>query len=51
MNITQYKYLKRCIEVKALVVYATKYGNTEKAANLISQGITSVGGMKQSLRM
>jgi menaquinone-dependent protoporphyrinogen IX oxidase len=30
--------------VKALVVYATKYGNTEKAANLIAEGITSVEG-------
>ena len=30
--------------MKALVVYATKYGNTEKVANLIAEGITSVEG-------
>ena len=28
--------------MKVLVVYATKYGNTEKVANLIAEGISSV---------
>jgi len=30
--------------VKVLIVYATKYGNTEKVAKLIAEGITSVEG-------
>jgi menaquinone-dependent protoporphyrinogen IX oxidase len=30
--------------VKVLIVYATKYGNTEKVAKLIAEGITSVDG-------
>jgi flavodoxin len=32
--------------VKALIVYNTKYGNTEKVAKLIAEGITSVEGNK-----
>ena len=30
--------------MKVLIVYATKYGNTEKVAKLIAEGITSVEG-------
>jgi len=30
--------------VKVLIVYDTKYGNTEKVANLIAEGITSTEG-------
>jgi menaquinone-dependent protoporphyrinogen IX oxidase len=30
--------------VKVLIVYATKYGNTEKVAKLIAEGISSVNG-------
>lgn len=30
--------------MKVLIVYDTKYGNTEKVANLIADGITSVEG-------
>ena len=30
--------------MKVLIVYATKYGNTEKVAKLIAEGITSVDG-------
>jgi flavodoxin len=30
--------------VKVLIVYATKYGNTEKVAKLIAEGISSVEG-------
>ncbi|MFX1378546.1 MAG: flavodoxin family protein [Promethearchaeota archaeon] len=30
--------------MKVLIVYYTKYGNTEKVANLISEGITSTEG-------
>jgi flavodoxin len=30
--------------VKVLIVYDTKYGNTEKVANLIAEGITSIDG-------
>jgi len=30
--------------VKVLIVYDTKYGNTEKVAKLIGEGITSTGG-------
>ena len=29
--------------MNVLIVYATKYGNTEKVAKLIAEGITSVG--------
>ena len=30
--------------MNVLIVYATKYGNTEKVAKLIAEGINSVGG-------
>ena len=30
--------------MRVLIVYATKYGNTEKVANLIAEGISSVEG-------
>ena len=30
--------------MKVLIVYATKYGNTEKVANLIGEGISSIEG-------
>jgi len=30
--------------VKVLIVYATKYGNTEKVAKLIAEGISSIEG-------
>jgi len=30
--------------MKVLIVYATKYGNTEKVANLIADGVSSIEG-------
>lgn len=30
--------------MKVLIVYATKYGNTEKVANLIGEGVSSIEG-------
>ena len=36
--------------MKVLVVYATKYGNTEKVANLIAEGISSVEGNEVTVK-
>ncbi|TFG00121.1 MAG: flavodoxin family protein, partial [Promethearchaeota archaeon] len=36
--------------MKVLIVYYTKYGNTEKVANLIAEGIRSVEGNEVTVK-